>query len=401
MSSPATFHSPPECMHSGSPEDSQVAKQAVEFKKRAAHKHFFWFSNPKIPTSRQHSNSERWNHGIDERAEEPSTINTGRDGIPVDIVESGIADASDAEDTYRWAILYENQRGITMFSMPHYSRQSLLPIDPPPFTIPMTPPSTSDANRTKRTNSKAEQPSVSLEDYPLPDGKWRWLSKTWMIDMQGDGAVQHDGFEYNWIFRSKNWRPTVGHLSAGGFVRRRRWVRLMVKPGMAASARGDGAHQAGNESPAESSADAISIRSRECRDVWRGDDGDWQRCHHLMRMLERDGRKLEVWKGWLGVGQIGGTDKGKRRQWTEDAEPLPSEVLNALESGKEFKMPGSSFRPNKEHVATVLRSNGTELLGLFVYPASRLEFVKLVADGGLQESLRAEGGGGGARKLYQ
>lgn len=45
------------------------------------------------------------------------------------------------------------------------------------------------------------------------------------------GEVQHDGFEYNWMFRSHHWHAKVGKLSAGGWVRRRRWIRLMMRPG--------------------------------------------------------------------------------------------------------------------------------------------------------------------------
>lgn len=45
------------------------------------------------------------------------------------------------------------------------------------------------------------------------------------------GEVQHDGFEYNWMFRTHHWCARVGKLSAGGWVRRRRWIRLMMRPG--------------------------------------------------------------------------------------------------------------------------------------------------------------------------
>ncbi|EEB97714.1 hypothetical protein MPER_02915, partial [Moniliophthora perniciosa FA553] len=115
---------------------------------------------------------------------------------------------------------YENQRGITLFATPYYSSNSLLPSDPPPFTVPNT------------TQTRSHQPNVSITEYPLPDGNWRWVSKSWMIDMRTDsGEVEHDGFEYNWIFRRHHWRAQVGTLSAGGFVRRRRWVRLMMRPG--------------------------------------------------------------------------------------------------------------------------------------------------------------------------
>ena len=66
---------------------------------------------------------------------------------------------------------------------------------------------------------------MTLEDYPLPDGSWKWVSRGWMIDMRGDGQVQYDGFEYSRSFRSKHWGPSPGVLSNRGLVRRRRWLR--------------------------------------------------------------------------------------------------------------------------------------------------------------------------------
>ena len=109
---------------------------------------------------------------------------------------------------------------MTLFSIPYYSALSLLPTDPSPFTLPNT------------SQKRSEQPPITLDAYPLPDGDWRWVSRTWMIDMRNSDSsiVQHDGFEYNWVFRQRKWRAQVGFLSAGGWVRRRRWVRLMMRP---------------------------------------------------------------------------------------------------------------------------------------------------------------------------
>jgi hypothetical protein len=167
---------------------------------------------------------------------------TGTANTVIDLDCSAISELHEDKDVYRWAIIYENQRGyafhicpcnfaehliqflfsITIFSTAYYSGLSLLPSDPLPFTIPC-----SSAKRSK-------QPKVSLTEYPLPDGTWRWVSKTWMIDMRSDsGEVQHDGFEYNWRFRQNNWNSEVGTLSIGGWVRRRRWVRLMMRPAQA------------------------------------------------------------------------------------------------------------------------------------------------------------------------
>jgi len=72
-------------------------------------------------------------------------------------------------------------------------------------------------------------------------------------------------------------------------------------------------------------------------EVWLGDstEGDWERLSRFLRRFGRDGRKLEVWRLWLGYYHPDHKDKfsdvdekGKRRekQWTEDDGPLPSEV---------------------------------------------------------------------------
>jgi hypothetical protein len=226
---------------------------------------------------------------------------------------------------YRWAILYENQRGCvhfifhvplmffdffhksaTIFSIPYYSRLSLLPTDPSPFTFPSA------------SDKPPPQPHVTLSSYPLPDGSWRWVSKSWMIDMRSEsGEIQHDGFEYNWRFRKGNWRAEPGLLNAGGWVRRRRWVRLMMRPAKSSkhtdemNANGDmnmgttfRDHASTNSLPLSSKSPILGISDDiplSADEVWRGDnvEHDWARCHAAMKCVGRDGRKLELWKSWL------------------------------------------------------------------------------------------------------
>ena len=121
-----------------------------------------------------------------------------------------------------------------LFSIPHYSGQSLLPyVDPPPFSTPSHRATTFGHRRSLR--QKGRNVYSSLEDYQLPDANWRWVSESWIIDMQWSDTLQHDGFEYNWYFRTKGWRANTGILSSGGAVRRRRWRRLMMRPGSASS----------------------------------------------------------------------------------------------------------------------------------------------------------------------
>lgn len=203
---------------------------------------------------------------------------------------------------------------MTVFSIPYYSRLSLLPSDPRPFTSPSA-------------QSKDHQPDVSLDQYPLPDPTWEWVSKSWLIDMRSDsGDVQYDGFEYNWFFRRKNWRPHIGRLSAGAYVRRRRWIRLMRRPGKvrrAAELQAEGDNMA---TPISTSAppsnrhslasipipSSIATRSTEptdsvadteLDDVWFNDDEEqnWQRYKIIIKrgLFARDGLKLDIWRKWL------------------------------------------------------------------------------------------------------
>jgi hypothetical protein len=253
----------------------------------------------------------------------------------------------------------------TIFSIPYYSSLSLLPTDPLPFTLPSASP------------RRRDQPSLSFTTYPLPDGKWRWVSKSWMIDMRSDsGEVQYDGFEYNWRFRQQNWRAEVGTLSAGGLVRRRRWMRLMVRPAQNRKMKTDineyGEDGSGTSTPmlgngSISHASKISfppslypgslhsdmLFDLQGEEVWLGNDpeDDWKRCHLLMKRLARDGRKLELWKRWLGV-DVPQEGKGKERQWTEDEGPLPSEMAK-----QERAIINTANTPALEHVTAVLRKH--------------------------------------------
>lgn len=302
--------------------------------------------------------------------------------ITLDI--SGISDIPDInKDEYRWAVVYENQRGLTILSSPYYSHLSLLPIDPPQFTIP------SDSFKRSR------QPNISLSNYPLPDGTWRWVSRSWMIDMRTDsGEVQYDGFEYNWFFRQKHWHAEIGKLSTGAWVRRRRWVRLMMRP-----AQHTITHSEGSPSPTSKSrlsdrplgASFVSLvhpQSEIALDElvlsanleWEGNEQDWVRCHRLMRRLGRDGRKLELWRMWLSpyLSDVSNTDlvdKGK----LPESDSSPS---MRLENG------GSDIQiPPLEYLGAILQNHGDAILRSFVFPDSRAQIIDLVQRAGLAREL--------------
>ena len=216
----------------------------------------------------------------------------------------------------------------TVFSTPYYSAQTLLPLDPPPFTIPTAIPS-----------PRKNQPTVSLEDYPLPDGSWKWVSRAWLIDMRGDGQVQYDGFEYSRSFRSKSWGPSPGILSNRGLVRRRRWIRLMMRPAhvlqqdpetvleapYSQSALPELEHHEEGATRPPSVVLTLSDVSGET-EVWRNDSDDWERCHAALRRLGRDGRKLELWINWLGLTDQ--TSVSRPQSWS----PVVAPYLTVLSS---------------------------------------------------------------------
>ncbi|EKM61044.1 uncharacterized protein PHACADRAFT_247370 [Phanerochaete carnosa HHB-10118-sp] len=299
------------------------------------------------------------------------------------------------KDVYRWAVIYENQRGFTLFSTAYYSRLPLLPIDPPAFTLPST-------SRIVRGKS----PSLRLSTYPLPDGSWRWVSRKWMVDMRGDGQTQYDGFEYNWLFRKHHWRAQTGFMSAGGWVRRRRWVRLMVRPALSKQPTGDTVSEATTgllaailphpETGTTRPPSVIVTAEDEDEDekswkedvVWKGNvEEDWQRCRRALMRLDRDGRKLELWQRWmhdsrLDVAHDEVETSALRKQWTEDEHPLPSQHVREGTATVDEKLAGDTgviIEPAaREHIARVLQVHGQDILHLFVYPDSRAQFIELV-----------------------
>ena len=248
---------------------------------------------------------------------------------------------------------------MTIFSIPYYSSLSLLPSDPSPFTLP------------NASLKRSSQPPITLANYTLPDGNWHWVSRCWMVDMRADSAeVQHDGFEYNWMFRKHNWSPQVGFCNAHGWVRRRRWIRLMVRPAkQKKKAEHDGFNTpdsaAWTRTWQSSSPPSVLTSGPDILDhwlqvepanVWLGDpEGDWQRCLSVMKSLGRDGRKLEVWSLWLGCydpDQFSGVNAKGKEPEGEIEKPLPSDIFLADILSRD-SVPIAA----REHVMAVLRQH--------------------------------------------
>ncbi|KAI0724562.1 hypothetical protein C8T65DRAFT_563506 [Cerioporus squamosus] len=336
----------------------------------------------------------------------PDLVNLSERGSSAEL------DEDYGKDVYRWAVLYENQRGATVFSTPYYSPLTLLPLDPPPFTIP-----------TAIRSPRKKQPTVSLEEYPLPDGTWKWVSKAWMIDMRGDGQVQYDGFEYSRSFRSKKWGPNPGVMSNRGLVRRRRWLRLMMRPaqvhhdagstfsapsGMLSALPEFDHHEAGATRP-PSVMLTLSGSSIGEKDVWKGDADDWGRCHVALRSLGQDGRKLELWANWLGVPEVAHLSRptswdptlipivkvpippkmfDAQLQTIAEQPPADDTVSRDTEQAEVDTGPSGSQAP-KAYVAAVIRTHARDILALFIYPESRAKFLSLLGRAGLLSDLRA------------
>jgi hypothetical protein len=174
--------------------------------------------------------------------------------------------------------------------------------------------------------------------------------------MRDDGEVSYDGFEYNWVFRQHKWHAEAGKL--GGFVRRRRWLRLMMR-------RAHPVHLHPGTSMAPSSvASSPSLafafdreRARtHARNVWKGDVDDWDRCYNLMRSLTRDGLRLEIWRAWLGVASSN-SDQHNAARPSAGTENIPisgrgpgERIINASEELTED-------RPHAEWIARVVQEH--------------------------------------------
>jgi hypothetical protein len=171
-----------------------------------------------------------------------------------------------------------------------------------------------------------------------------------MIDMRSDsGEVQHDGFEYNFAFSTRfKWHPKANSMS---WVRRRRWIRLMMRPAKSKDKKltPDSLSPNTPASPAQSILAPDVARNRfsvassfppsvleshpegdssyleiNVDEVWQSDslEANWERCRVAMRQAGRDGRILELWRRWLGYEPPEGDRRAKqRKQWTEDDDP--------------------------------------------------------------------------------
>jgi hypothetical protein len=124
-------------------------------------------------------------------------------------------------------------------------------------------------------------------------------------------------------------------------------------------------------------------------EIWQGDvEQDWERCRTIMKRLGRDGRKLELWRRWLGVDVASLVlGKGKEKQWTEDNEPLPSEIT-AMERQVANTL---TILPSTKHISSVVNLHGQTLFASFIFPDSRAQFVEVLGKAGIVPEFNGKG----------
>ncbi|KAK6461994.1 hypothetical protein DFJ63DRAFT_206959 [Scheffersomyces coipomensis] len=117
---------------------------------------------------------------------------------------------------YQFDFIIENQRGLKLFGIPLFSKNSLIPIiDPSNFQL---------------LNGKTLLLTYNqLQYYNLPDFNWSWCWDKWYILMYHD--VDDQGWIYSNFFFSnsisdKSWKGKYYH---GNFIRRRIWIKLRKK----------------------------------------------------------------------------------------------------------------------------------------------------------------------------
>jgi len=159
-------------------------------------------------------------------------------------------------------------------------------------------------------------------------------------------------------------------------VRRRRWVRLMMRPGSVAAKAGeaDAASAAENETSSghdrtgvdKSSQGGLEDLVLEPEFIWKGDDEDWQRCFQAMKKAGRDSAILDLWRTWIEYGQ-------KQRNTTAEDHHNDHGSTSSRSPFDDSNQPQTL-----DHVATVLKSHSETILNLFIFPVSRVEFLRLV-----------------------
>jgi len=127
-------------------------------------------------------------------------------------------------------------------------------------------------------------------------------------------------------------------------------------------------------------------------DVWRGDEGDWGRCLALLKKHSRDSSKLDLWERWVGASRrengLSGEerqDQGKGKQKAENGTPAP---VGSRQSSPDSR----NDEQRREYIEACLKVHLTDAVYLFIYPASRAQFIRLLIDRGYKAVLEGNDG---------
>ncbi len=120
--------------------------------------------------------------------------------------------------------------------------------------------------------------------------------------------------------------------------------------------------------------DSLS-ESESTIDLWTGAlQHDWDRCHAALKRLGRDGRKLELWRQWLGPPNVPIVPKkgGRGRRWTEDeyaptgACEHPQCPINVSQDKLGEDAGITVSRAPREHIAEMIRNHVRCLLDFII-----------------------------------
>lgn len=253
------------------------------------------------------------------------------------------------------AVMYENQRGFSIFGKAWYSANGLLPTDPTPFTLPLESPDgdftlgrsgakgnsrnheregssssagaeadpgpsngreasasngrggsggTGDTERSAssthpgskgtatRANGRIKRRSIKT-GYSLKTYETPSPAWAWLTPWMVNMRLDtdHQGWRYNLWFHTRGWASHPGRLNWWGWVRRREWVRLRA---LLPPEEGDDGNEQEKQAPVPKTLDEVLGVQRPVANMMR-----------FLAVYALDREKLAVWEGWMKKGSAG------------------------------------------------------------------------------------------------
>jgi hypothetical protein len=108
-------------------------------------------------------------------------------------------------------------------------------------------------------------------------------------------------------------------------------------------------------------------------EIWRGNENDWPRCHAALKTLHGDGKRLELWRSWIGdegeqeedmLAMVRLSSERRRGvQWTEDQNmTAKSDRIPISRFITDEPMSVDSSRAPREFLAKVLNERVSHVL---------------------------------------